>query len=103
MDIDVLIAPHHGSHKSLCNGFIELTNPEYVLFSAGQLYDHPRQVTYDRLMKYDNKIITFRTDKDEATGNPNEWSDTLGENKSGDDNIEIIMNNNGKPIIRYTD
>jgi len=103
MDIDVMIAPHHGSHESLCMDFIELTDPEYVIFSAGTSHDHPRQITYDRLMKYDNKIITFRTDKDEATGNPNEWSDTLGKNQSGDDNIEIIMSKNGKPIIRYTD
>ncbi len=101
MNVDVMIAPHHGSHESLCMGFLKLTDPESVIFSAGRSHSHPRQVTYDRLMDYDKNIITFRTDRNEASGKEKEWTDELGDSKKGDDNIRVVMNGSDSPVITY--
>ncbi len=101
MNVDVMIAPHHGSHESLCMDFLKLTDPETVIFSAGRSHSHPRQVTYDRLMAYDKTIKTYRTDRNEASGKEKEWSDKLGDSKNGDDNIRVIMNGRDSPVISY--
>ena len=61
---DVLVGQHHGADNATANCFIQAVQPTYVVFSAGNLYGHPRQSTADRLVAYgvppDN---IFRTDR----------------------------------------
>lgn len=47
---DVLIGQHHGADNATSNCFIRKVEPQYVIFSAGNLYGHPRQSTADRLV-----------------------------------------------------
>jgi competence protein ComEC len=50
IDIDVLIAPHHGSATSSSKRFIESLTPEHVIFSAGyrNRYHHPSSTIQER-------------------------------------------------------
>ena len=43
LDVDILIAPHHGSKTSSSRRFIEAASPAYVIFSSGYLnqFKHP--------------------------------------------------------------
>src|SRR5207244_3162270 len=49
---DVLVGQHHGADNATANCFIQAVKPTYVVFSAGNLYGHPRQSTADRLVAY---------------------------------------------------
>jgi competence protein ComEC len=49
LDSDVLIGQHHGADNSTSRCFIQAVTPQYVVFSAGHAYNHPRQATVDRL------------------------------------------------------
>ncbi len=57
-DIDVLIAPHHGSNTSSSSPFIAHLNPDLVIFSAGykNRYGHPSTKVVQRY-KALNKIL----------------------------------------------
>ena len=46
MQVDVLLAPHHGSHTSSTQEFVMDTHPSYVIFSAGyhNQHGHPLRV-----------------------------------------------------------
>ena len=48
--VDVLFAPHHGSHTSSTFGFVAKTHPRYVVYSAGyhNQHGHPHQDVQDR-------------------------------------------------------
>lgn len=53
-DIDVLIAPHHGSKSSSSLRFLLATQPEHIVFSAGyrNRYRHPSEDVVARINKY---------------------------------------------------
>lgn len=48
--VDVLLAPHHGSHTSSTLAFVAQTHPHYVIYSAGyhNQHGHPHQDVQDR-------------------------------------------------------
>lgn len=48
--VEVLLAPHHGSHTSSTAGFVAQTHPQYVIYSAGyhNQHGHPHQNVQDR-------------------------------------------------------
>lgn len=110
LDCDVMIAPHHGADNSSCTGFIESVSPEYVVFSAGHAYRHPRLVTAERYLTYGVDIENiFRTDKGDHetyTGDDCKlewdylrvmnWSD-----KKRDDNVEIVLSGAGNTSLSY--
>jgi beta-lactamase superfamily II metal-dependent hydrolase len=61
---DVLIGQHHGADNATANCFIRAVKPRFVIFSAGNLYGHPRQSTANRLVA--NGILPdniYRTDR----------------------------------------
>jgi len=62
--VDVLKAGHHGSKSSSTATFLAITQPEYVVISAGKnnRYGHPHEEVLDRLAIYRSKI--YRTDRD---------------------------------------
>lgn len=49
LDVDVLIAPHHGSKSSSTEAFIKAVSPKYVVVSAGykNRYGHPHPTVVD--------------------------------------------------------
>lgn len=63
-NVDILIAPHHGSKTSSSMPFILSTLPEYVVFSAGFMnrWRMPNQVVLERYEKAG--IKTFQTNRE---------------------------------------
>ncbi len=61
-DIDVLIAPHHGSASGSGTKMLSLTRPEYAIISVGQKnsYGHPSKETLERLEAAGARV--YRTD-----------------------------------------
>jgi len=67
IDSDVLVAPHHGADNASSTAFIQAVSPDYVIFSAGHRYEHPRAVTAQRYLN--NGVLLanmFRTDRGSA-------------------------------------
>lgn len=64
IDSDVLKVGHHGSRDATSANFIYKVNPKYAIISVGKdnEYNHPHQVTLDKLNKL-NSVI-YRTDQD---------------------------------------
>jgi len=51
LDVDFLVAPHHGSAGSSSVAFLDAVTPEWVIYSAGfrNRFDFPRAVVVDRV------------------------------------------------------
>ena len=103
IDSDIIIAPHHGADNGSARGFIEAVSPEYVIFSAGHRHRHPRATTAKRYLDAGvavNKI--FRTDLGDNEGG-DEWShgNTTERDRSGDDNVDILLRENGTLQVEY--
>ncbi len=66
VDVDVLVAPHHGSKTSSSDQFIESVSPGYVLFPVGyrNRYNHPAITVIKKYRKRD--IKSFDTARDGA-------------------------------------
>ena len=64
-DIDVLKVAHHGSSTSTTQNFLNITMPEYAVFSVGanNSYDMPSNEVYSRLKNIMLSNNIFRTDK----------------------------------------
>lgn len=63
IDCDVLKVGHHGSETSTSNAFLDEYTFEYAIISCnsyGNKFNHPRQVTLDRLKSHN--IEVYRTD-----------------------------------------
>ena len=60
LDVDVIVAPHHGSKTSSTLAFIEATSPEWVIFPAGFLnrFGFPKQTIVDRYESKGSKTLT---------------------------------------------
>lgn len=108
LDSDILIAPHHGADNGSSMPFIEAVTPRAVIFSAGHDYEHPRQATADRYLRYVSAEAMYRTDRgdderqDERTDG--EWA--LGRipgcaDSYGDDDIRITINEAGSFRVNY--
>lgn len=64
IESDVLKIGHHGSQYSSSLDFLKTVNPTYAVIQVGvdNKYDHPKQVTLNRLNYYNIKV--YRTDLD---------------------------------------
>lgn len=65
-DIDVLVAPHHGSRSSSSKNFIESLNPAIIIVSSGynNRYGHPHEAVLERYRAVDARVM--RTDREGA-------------------------------------
>ena len=106
LDSDVLIAPHHGADNGSSRCFINAVTPEWVVFSAGSSYEHPREATAERYIAAGVDIDhMLRTDRGDDEGG-DEWSDGAEpgcNDPRDDDDIEIIIREGGELIVRYAD
>jgi len=61
---DVLKVGHHGSQYSSTAQFLKKVEPKYAIIQVGEgnSYEHPKQVTLDKLERIGTKI--YRTDRD---------------------------------------
>lgn len=107
IDSDVLVAPHHGADNASSNAFIEAVSPEWVIFSAGHKYGHPRAVTVERYLAHglplDHLLRTDRGD-DETAQYPEEWS--LGRiagatDPVADDDVDVLLRPDGNVLVEY--
>jgi competence protein ComEC len=78
LDVDVLLAAHHGSGNSNTLGFLNAATPEAVVVYAGlnNRYGHPNQESIDRInsagvnhvfITYEDGTITLTTNGEVAT------------------------------------
>jgi len=95
---DVLIGQHHGGDNGTSNCFIREVRPQFVVFSAGHAYRHPRQSVADRLVANGvdpaNIFRTDRGDHEPGTGREREWimGSLVGcKDRSGDDDVEVML------------
>ena len=104
IDSDVMIAPHHGADNASCTAFIEAVSPDWVIFSAGHKFKHPRQSTADRFIAAGvDPEQMLRTDRgdDEGSG---EWDHERipgQKDGKGDDDIEILISPGGALNVKY--
>lgn len=101
---DVLIAPHHGAENASSTCFIERVAPEYVVFSAGHRFEHPRDATVKRYQAAgipDDRM--FRTDLGDDEGG-SEWPGGRipgCKDPAGDDDVVIILPAAGAVRVSY--
>lgn len=57
--VDILLAPHHGSHSSSTAGFVAETYPRYVIYSAGyhNQHGHPHKDVRERYQHVNAKEL----------------------------------------------
>jgi hypothetical protein len=101
---DVLIAPHHGADNASANCFIDAVHPDYVIFSAGHKFHHPRAVTAERYLAHGVKLDhIFRTDLGDDEGGA-EWAygrEPGSVHPRGTTNVEIVLPARGAAQVRY--
>jgi len=63
LELDILLASHHGQKSGYNNDFIKAASPEYLIISSGskKTYD-----AYDNYYPYVGKIYTTRKDGDKV-------------------------------------
>jgi hypothetical protein len=107
IDSDIIIAPHHGGDNGSSTAFIQAVSPQYVIFSAGHNYEHPKATTAQRYLDNGVNILNmFRTDRgdDERDHGPLEWDYGRINNHrdpTGDDDIDIILQPDGIMSVQY--
>lgn len=109
IDSDVLIAPHHGADNASSTAFIQAVSPQYVIFSAGHMHEHPRAATAQRYLNNGMALANmFRTDTGDDESSPGqpdrEWNHDRvpGHNDpAGDDDVDITIQQNGTVTVRY--
>ncbi|MBI4719207.1 MAG: MBL fold metallo-hydrolase [Planctomycetes bacterium] len=106
IDSEVLIAPHHGADNGSSNAFIRAVTPEYVVFSAGHEYEHPRRTTAARYLSAGvAKKRLLRTDWGDDEGDV-EWGEGRvpgAKDQPGDDDVDILIRSDGSIAVDYRD
>jgi len=100
---DVLMAPHHSVDRSSSTAFIEAVKPQFVIFSAGHRYSHPRAVVAKRYLAAGIKPqFMLRTDRGDTEGEL-EWNHGSSgfADPPGDDDIDIHIGFDGKIAVEY--
>jgi hypothetical protein len=93
IDSDVLVAGHHGADNSSSTCFIRAVSPQYVIFSAGHEYNHPRQAAVARFLANGvSPSNLFRTDLGDNEGGT-EMTAGSGAcaDPTGDDDVEVRL------------
>ncbi|MEM9385796.1 MAG: DNA internalization-related competence protein ComEC/Rec2 [Pseudomonadota bacterium] len=86
LDVDVLLAPHHGSASSSTSAFVGATTPEHVLFACGYAnrWNFPRQSVRARWTRAGAAIhVTASDGALTVTLRPGEVSRVSGERRRG--------------------
>lgn len=104
INASVIIAPHHGSETSGSTCFLGAVDAEFAIFSAGHKFSHP---TIDSVGRYvDNGVVAskvFRTDRGDDEGAKESPLQRVPncKDRSGDDDVEIVISQNGTVEVDY--
>lgn len=111
---DVLVAAHHGADDGSSAAFIGAVDPTWVVFSAGEGHDHPRQTTADRYIAAGvSPWRILRTDAEDPVEEPREEGDEPKEWQRGDwprppggpfgvgGTVDIAITGGGDVFVRY--
>jgi beta-lactamase superfamily II metal-dependent hydrolase len=104
---NVIIAPHHGADNASSECFIRAVDPDFVVFSAGHEYQHPRCNAAERYNAQGvPRTHIYRTDlgDDESADGNEEWARgrVAGcSDQRGDDDVEIVIRANGTVEVAY--
>lgn len=104
---DVIIAPHHGADNASSECFIQRVDPEFVVFSAGHEYQHPRRNAAERYHAHGVPWThMYRTDlgDDERKDGNEEWARgrVAGcTDPRGDNDVEIVIRASGTVEVAY--
>jgi len=104
IDADVIIAPHHGSETSGSTCFLNAVGAKFAIFSAGHKYKHPTKDSVNRYLDTGtSKTRVYRTDRgDDEGGAESPLQRVPGcKDHSGDDDIEIVIRQNGSIDVDY--
>ncbi|MGC3970907.1 MAG: MBL fold metallo-hydrolase [Pirellulales bacterium] len=104
IDVDVVIAPHHGADNGSSQAFIQAMSPRYVVFSAGSKHGHPSRNAANRYLNSGLSLSRmYRTDRGDNEGSQFEWRPTTGASRdpAGDDDILLSLARNGQVSISY--
>lgn len=106
LQADVLLSPHHGAENGDCADFIKAVQPEYVVFSAGSMYGHPRNETahlyLENGVKSENMFRTDRGDHEKGKYANLEWDYGRVNNcidQAGDDDVEITLHKSKIEVV----
>lgn len=103
LDSDVMIAPHHGADNGSTPQFIRAISPEYVIFSAGHRFEHPREQAAERYLHNGVSLKRmFRTDLHDNEGG-DEWTYGEGDlpHRIGTRHVEVSIKKSGSINVRY--
>lgn len=104
LQADVLLAPNHGANNASSRCLIDAVQPTFVIFPAGHGDDQPSR---DAAARYLDAGIPassmLRTDRgdDEGAGEWDYLRSTDCRDQPGDDDVEVLMPDQGPPIVRY--
>lgn len=104
---NVIIAPHHGADNANSQCFIQRVDPDYVVFSAGHEYQHPRRNAAERYHAHGVPWThMYRTDlgDDERDDGNEEWARGRVAHcidPRGDNDVEIVIRANGAVEVAY--
>jgi hypothetical protein len=100
----VIIAPHHGSETSGSTCFLNAVGADFAIFSAGHTFSHPRVDAMNRYL--DAGVIAsrvYRTDRGDDEGSKESDLQRVPgcKDRSGDDDIEIVIRQDGAIEVDY--
>jgi len=89
---------------------VQAVDPEFVVFSAGSQFGHPRDATAQRYLTHGvalaNMLRTDRGDDEDGDLGPLEWkhlSVTGCQDEKGDDTVVIVIQPTGSMSATYQD
>lgn len=103
LDVDVVVAPHHGADNASSYPFVLATSPNYVIFSAGSKFHHLHYWSANRYISAGvPSSAMFRTDRGDNEGDP-EWQVGSGNaaDPAGDDDVEARLFASGDVQVSY--
>lgn len=104
IDADVIIAPHHGSQTSGSTCFLNAVGAEFAIFSAGHAFRHPTERGVERYLGAGvSTSAIFRTDRGDDEGNGESPLQRVPScrDRSGDDDVEVVIRQNGQVEVEY--
>lgn len=121
LDVDVVIAPHHGADNGSSMAFCDATKPDWVIFPAGSTSSHPIKQTVERYIEFGgtSRHHMFRTDRGEGfiedprafqrylNASHRQLKEWAGQSKRGcsdtigDDDVVIAISRSGIVDVNY--
>lgn len=104
LSADVLLAPNHGANNGSSRCLIDAVKAAWVIFPSGHGAGNPDSATAARYLDAGIPASNLlRTDRGDDEGD-REWDHLRSadcRDQPGDDDIEVLMPDQGPPIVRY--